>query len=290
MVNTAVVSRYLSQEAVALTGACSGCVSIVNTTLPAFVSGFGVRLSRCTGSGRREEIRQGFWGAFYLTLALGGLCLFAALFPENILRGANVPEILLPDAAAYFRVILLGAGILYPKPILISAIQGMGNSVLPSALSMVGVVVQTVLALVWFLGMLSGGRFSFFSPIRIKRVHYLDTLASGCSKGLMFMFLSTGSFFMQRMENCLLTDLLAGDAYSDQYTALFTELLSVYGTAAIVIVGQNAGCGNFALIREYVGRLYRRSLAVFLVIAALPLFGFIEMAINIAIALLIPRM
>ena len=376
MVNTAVVSRYLSQDAVALTGACSGCVSVIHSMFPAFVSGFGVRLSRCIGSGEPEEIRQGFWSAAYMTLAIGILCLLFAMFPEIILRKANVPEAMLLGAASYFRVILLGAGILYVKLILISTIQGMGNSVVPAALSMAGVVVQTflavfmiaglhmgitasafamlvnnlwqVLVLAWFLFMLSGGRISFVSPLYIQKAHYLDTLANGCSKGLMFLFLSMGSFFMQRMENRLFTELLAGDAYCDQYTSLFTELLSVYGTAAVVIVGQNAGRGNYRLIHEYVCRLYRRSLAVFLLIAvlslafapvlirgiagdgasreaiqagilqmriivisyplltalvmlryslqamgdyrAMPLFGFVEMAVNIGMARMIPRM
>lgn len=375
MVNTAVISRYLSQDAVALIGACSGCVSIINATFPAFISGFGVRISRCIGSGRPEEIKQGFWSAIYMTLSIGGLCLSFTLFPEIILYLANVPEIMISDAAAYFRVILLGAWILYLKLILISTIQGMGNSTVPAVLSMAGVVVQTflvvfliaglrvgiiapalamlvnnlwqVLVLAWFLGMLSGGRISFVSPFGIQRAHYLDTLANGCSKGLMFIFLSTGSFFMQRMENLLPTSMLAGDTYTDQYTALFTELLSVYGTAAIVIVGQNAGRGDYRMIHDYVGRLYRRSLPIFLLIAvlsfafapvliqglagdgasleaiqagilqmriiiisypfltalvmlryslqsmgdyrAMPLFGFIEMSVNIAMAQMIPR-
>ena len=375
MVNTAVISRYLSQDAVALIGACSGCVSIINATFPAFISGFGVRISRCIGSGRPEEIKQGFWSAIYMTLAIGGLCLSFTLFPEIILYLANVPEIMISDAAAYFRVILLGAWILYLKLILISTILGMGNSTVPAVLSMAGVVVQTflvvfliaglrvgiiapalamlvnnlwqVLVLAWFLGMLSGGRISFVSPFGIQRAHYLDTLANGCSKGLMFIFLSTGSFFMQRMENLLPNSMLAGDTYTDQYTSLFTELLSVYGTAAIVIVGQNAGRGDYRMIHDYVGRLYRRSLPVFLLIAvlsfafapvliqglagdgasleaiqagilqmriiiisypfltalvmlryslqamgdyrAMPLFGFIEMSVNIAMAQIIPR-
>lgn len=375
MVNTAVISRYLSQDAVALIGACSGCVSIINATFPAFISGFGVRISRCIGSGRPEEIKQGFWSAIYMTLSIGGLCLSFTLFPEIILYLANVPEIMISDAAAYFRVILLGAWILYLKLILISTIQGMGNSTVPAVLSMAGVVVQTflvvfliaglrvgiiapalamlvnnlwqVLVLAWFLGMLSGGRISFVSPFGIQRAHYLDTLANGCSKGLMLIFLSTGSFFMQRMENLLPTSMLAGDTYTDQYTSLFTELLSVYGTAAIVIVGQNAGRGDYRMIHDYVGRLYRRSLPIFLLIAvlsfafapvliqglagdgasleaiqagilqmriiiisypfltalvmlryslqsmgdyrAMPLFGFIEMSVNIAMAQMIPR-
>ena len=376
MVNTAVLSRYLSQEAVALTGACSGCVSLINTMLPAVISGFGVRLSRCIGSHDSNEIRQGFWGAVYLTSVIGALCLAFIPFSENLLRQANVPEAMIPGAVAYFRVILFGAWILYLKLILISAIQAMGNSAVPAALSMAGVVVQTflvifliaglgvgitapalamllnnlwqVLALMWFLRLLSGGQISFAAPACIQRAHYLDTLANGCSKGLMFLFLSIGSFCMQRMENRLLTDLLAGDTYCDQYTSLFTDLLSVYGTAAVVIVGQNAGRGNYSIIHDYVRRLFRRSLPVFALIAllslgfapaliqglagdgaseaavqagifqmrvivvsypfltalvmlryslqamgdyqAMPIFGLIEMAINIALSLLIPRM
>ena len=226
MVNTAVISRYLSQDAVAVTGACSGCVSVINSMFAAVVSGFGVRLARCIGSGDPEEIRQGFWGAVYLTSAMGALCLSFPLFAENILRHANVPE-----ALAYFRVILFGAWLLYLKLILISTIQGMGNSAIPAMLSMAGVVVQTflvvflvaglrmgitapalamlinnlwqVLVLAWFLGKLSGGRLSFTSPFSIQRAHYLDTLANGCSKGLLFLFLSVGSIITSYLPNPL---------------------------------------------------------------------------------------
>ena len=145
MVNTAVVSRYLSQEAVAVIGACTGCVSIINSMLPAFISGFGIYISRCIGSGDSEEIRQGFWGAVYITLAIGAICAALTLFSKGVLQQANVPKPLMADAIAYFRIILLGASILYLKLILISTIQGMGNSTLPALISMAGVVVQTLL-------------------------------------------------------------------------------------------------------------------------------------------------
>ncbi|MDO4515345.1 MAG: hypothetical protein Q4B72_15105, partial [Lachnospiraceae bacterium] len=37
MVNTAVISRYLSQDAVAVTGGCSGFVSVINSMFAAVV-------------------------------------------------------------------------------------------------------------------------------------------------------------------------------------------------------------------------------------------------------------
>ena len=98
-------------------------------------------------------------------------------------------------------------------------------------------------------------------------------LTNGCSKGFMFVLLSIGSFIMQHMENNLSTDMLAGDAYSDQFTSLFTELLSAYGTAAVVIVGQNAKRGNYRLIHDYIERLSRRSLPWY------PLIGMISLVL-----------
>ncbi|MCI6431593.1 MAG: MATE family efflux transporter [Oliverpabstia sp.] len=299
MVNTAVVSRYLSQEAVAVIGACTGCVSIINSMLPAFISGFGIYISRCIGSGDSEEIRQDFWGAVYITLAIGAICAALTVFSKGILQQANVPKPLMADAIAYFRIILLGAGILYLKLILISTIQGMGNSTIPALISMAGVVVQTllviflivvlhmgiassslaillnnlwqVLVLILFLRNLSGDKFLFTLPSRIRKDRYLAILTNGCSKGFMFVLLSIGSFIMQHMENNLSTDMLAGDAYSDQFTSLFTELLSAYGTAAVVIVGQNAKRGNYRLIHDYIERLSRRSLPWY------PLIGMISL-------------
>ena len=145
LVNTAVVSRYLSQEAIAVIGACSGCVSIIDSMLPALISGFGIYLSRCIGSNDSEETRQGFWGAVYISLALGILCLLLLPFSNALLRYSNISQQLLPDASIYFRLILLGAFLLYLKLILISTIQAMGNSTIPSLTTMAGVVTQTLL-------------------------------------------------------------------------------------------------------------------------------------------------
>ena len=288
IVNTAVVSRYLSQTAVAVIGACTGCVSITNSILPAFISGLGIYITRCIGTGDSEKISQGFWGAVYITLTIGTICAALTPFSRGILQQANVPESLMEDAIAYFRIILFSAGVLFLKLILISTIQGMGNSTVPALISMAGVVVQTflvviliaglhmgiaasslamllnnlwqVLVLALFLRTLARKSFLFAAPSHIGKSCYLEILTNGCSKGFMFVLLSVGSFVMQHMENNLATDFLAGDAYSDQFTTLFTELLSAYGTAAVVIVGQNAGRGNYRLINDYIGRLNRRSL------------------------------
>ena len=375
MVNTAVVSRYLSQKAVAVIGACSGCVSIIDAMLPALISGFGIYLSRCIGSRDSEETRQGFWGAVYISLVLGIVCLLLLPFSRNLLHYSNISQQLLSDATIYFNLILLGAFLLYLKLILISTIQAMGNSTIPSLTTMAGVVTQTllvvfliaimhtgiaapalalllnnlwqVLVLAFFLRSFSKGRLSFISPLRINRDCYRMILINGASKGLLFIFLSLGSFIMQRMENCLPTDILAGDAYCDQFTTLFTNLLCAYGTAAVVVVGQNAGRGNYGLIRDYIGRFNRHSLVWCILIGiislafapllieslagsgispeaieagifemriivisypflaslvtlryalqtmgdylAMPLFGFVEMSINIALAMLIPK-
>ena len=375
LVNTAVVSRYLSQEAVAVIGACSGCVSIVDSMLPALISGFGIYLSRCIGSNDSEETRQGFWGAVYISLTLGILCLLLLPFSKDFLRFSNISQQLLPDATIHFKLILLGAFLLYLKLILISTIQAMGNSTIPSLTAMAGVVTQTllvvfliaimhvgiaapalalllnnlwqVLILALFLRSFSNGRLGFTSPFRISRDCYRMILINGASKGLLFVFLSFSSFIMQRMENCLSTDLLAGDAYCDQFTTLFTNLLCAYGTAAVVVVGQNVDRGNYRLIKDYIRRFNRHSLVWCLLIGiislafaplligslagsgvspeaieagifemriivisypflvalvtlryalqtmgdylAMPLFGFVEMSINIAMAMLIPK-
>lgn len=374
LVNTAVVSRYLSQEAIAVIGACSGCVSIIDSMLPALISGFGIYLSRCIGSNDSEETRQGFWGAVYISLALGILCLLLLPFSNALLRYSNISQQLLPDASIYFRLILLGAFLLYLKLILISTIQAMGNSTIPSLTTMAGVVTQTLLVvfliaimhmgiaapamalllnnlwqvfvLAFFLLSFSNGRLGF-TPLGINTHCYRMILINGFSKGLLFVFLSLGSFVMQRMENCLSTDILAGDAYCDQFTTLFTNLLCAYGTAAVVIVGQNTSRGNYKLIRDYIGRFNRHSLVWCILIGiislafaplligslagngaspealaagifemrlivisypfltalvilryalqtmgdylAMPIFGFVEMSINIALAMLIPK-
>lgn len=267
--------------------------------IPAFISGLGIYISRCTGTGDSEEISQSFWGAVYITLTIGMICAALILFSRVILQLANVPESLMENAISYFSIILLGTGALFLKLILISTIQGMGNSTIPAITSMAGVVGQTLLVvfliaglhmgvaasalamllnhlwqiavLAFFLHTHSKDRFYFKMPLHIHANRYLTLLVNGCSKGFLFIFLAIGSFIMQRMENSLPTDFIAGDTYADQFTSLFTELLSAYGSAAVVIVRQNAGRGNYRQIDNYIHRLNRRSLLWYLIIGVISL-------------------
>lgn len=71
LINTAVVSRYLSYDSVAVIGACQPYASMQGFVCVGMTTGFGFYLFRCIGTGDAEIFGRGFCGALYLTGFLG---------------------------------------------------------------------------------------------------------------------------------------------------------------------------------------------------------------------------
>jgi Na+-driven multidrug efflux pump len=196
---------------------------------------------------------------------------------------ARIPQELREDAGMYLCIILLGGGFLGMKNILISTIQGFGDTLFPALVSGIGVVTHTLLV-VWLIAGCGFGvsasaaaillnnagqaiclavyliwkyrklcPYQFFGKIGLPV--YVELLKNGISKSLMFALLSVGTFVMQRMENALSVELLAGDTYADRIYELFTEIISAYGTASVIITGQNVERRQYQVIRDYNRRL-----------------------------------
>jgi Na+-driven multidrug efflux pump len=199
------------------------------------------------------------------------------------MNAAQIPQKLRADAGVYLCIILLGGGFLGIKNILITTIQGLGDTLFPALVSGIGVVTHTMLV-VWLIAGCGFGVSASAAAILINNTGqavclaayligkyrnlclyhsfwnielpvYVELLKNGISKSLMFVFLSVGTFVMQRMENVLSVELLAGDTYADRIYELFTEIISAYGTATVIITGQNVERGQYQTIRSYNKRL-----------------------------------
>lgn len=286
LINTAVVSRCLTYEAVAVIGACSPFLLMQGYIFTGMTTGFSFYIFRCIGTGDRQIFRKGFWGAVFMTGVLAGLGMLLIPLSGLLMDVISVPETLRGDAGGYLFFLIVGAGILGLKNLLLCTIQGMGDSRFPGILSMAGVVSQTVLTVFFIAGLRCGVASSAFSILlnnmilsacmifylyrhcrewlfgrmreKIPAEIWMELLKSGINKSGMMILIGLGTLSMQKAVNRLSSEIIAANAYVGTINGVLVELYYAYAVAAGVIAGQNTGRKNVELIRFYNRKLIFR--------------------------------
>ena len=282
LISTGVISRYLDYRAVAVIGAMNPYASMQHYIFVDMIVGFGVYVMRCIGTRDRRTIDRGFGGAFWFSIILAALAVLLGLFAvEPLLTLVNVPDELRAGSALYLRILLIGSGFLGLKNLFTAAIQGVGETILISVVSAVGVVTHMLLVIllitVFHMGVEASAMAILlnnlwqaavlfvriwmdpllkpslsFSIFRI-RSERRELLKNGVSKAGMTVLVGFGSFFMQRAINGLSTELIAGYSYAaGTLNGFFMQPLEVCATAAQVSAAQNFGAGNRTLLKVYV--------------------------------------
>lgn len=287
LINTAVISRYLSYESVAVIGACALYASLQDFLFAGMTTGFSFYIYRCIGTGEEETFRKGFWGSVYLTGGLAVLGVILAFFSPAFMLLANIPPNLRSEAKLYFFFLMAGSGALGLKNLLLCTVQGLGDTKFPGLLSMAGVFTHTALTVFLIAGLklpvfaaalaiLLNNLFLSFCLIFYLSLHcrrpcrkispgeilpdvWMELSKSGAAKSGMMMVIWLGSLLMQRSVNGFSGEIIAATAYANTVNAFFMSIFSAYATAAGIITGQNKGKQNFANIQSYHQRLLRMS-------------------------------
>lgn len=297
LINTAVVSRYLSYESVAVIGACAPYISMQDFLFTGMTTGFSFYIYRCIGTEDEETFRRGFWGSVYLTGGLAILGMLLALFSPAFMRLANISPELWPEAKQYVFFLMAGSGVAGLKNLLLCTVQGLGNTKFPGLLSVAGVLTNTALTvfliavlklpvfaaalamllnnillslcLIVWLALHCRRQCRKLSLQKIPTGVFWELFQSGAAKSGMMMVIWLGALLMQRSVNGFSKELIAATAYANTVNSLFISVFSAYATAAGIITGQNEGMKNFKNIRSYNRRLLFMSLvwgAVFLMV------------------------
>ncbi len=281
--HAAVVSRSLSITAIAVFGACGAFVSMQSFIANGMTTGFGFYLSRCYGSGDKEFYRKSFTAAAVCTAALFALSVILLAGIAPLMKMAGIPGELWDMCRSYLCILILGTGFLGFRNLMVCVLQGMGDSGFPGALTVAGVVSQTLLLLavisvvpgiygpplaVLINNALLGGILLFYMKkryggyavfVNVKQIPagiYREILASGCSKSGMMILVGVGGFFMQRAQNALPSAILAGSSLSDSLSNFFLVPLSALAQTAGMAAGQNMGRKEYRAIRFYNRRLF----------------------------------
>lgn len=268
MINTFIVSRYQTYEAVAVMGACTAFTSLYDFTISGLTSGFVFYIGNCIGSKEKNRFQKGFWGAVYFACVIGLVGILISIFINPILDFARVQKEIRSRAALYSSMIFWGGMWSGLKNILFCTIQNLGDVRFPAVVSMTGTVTNTILMIFLVKGLQLDVYASSLSlmlnnvflclwmslylykkykdfigikfPCEIEKQVGKELLKNGFGKASMMAFISLGTVIMQRSINTLSLELIAADTYAENILNVWVELLAGFGTTAMIMTAQNS--------------------------------------------------
>ena len=152
MVDSAVLGRFVSKNALAAVGATASTMSLVIMIGNAITNGFSILVSHAWGAKNKEQLGRIISHAFAVTLGAGIIVALLALFlAEPAMRMLGTPEAIFDDAVLYMKITCgLFAGQLFYNAS--SAIlRAIGDSRTPLYFLMLCSVLNVVLDLVFVI-------------------------------------------------------------------------------------------------------------------------------------------
>lgn len=126
------LGQMLGVQAVAAVSAFFPVFFILLALIIGLSTGATVLIGQAWGAGNHGKVRSVAGTAIALTLSIGLLVsIVGAAFAPALLRGLGTPQAILPEAAFYARLMLLGSPLIFLLWLLTSMSRGIGDAVSP---------------------------------------------------------------------------------------------------------------------------------------------------------------
>lgn len=273
MVDTWVVGRYVSNEAYAAVGTVGPIVNLLIGFFMGLSSGAGVVISQYYGAKRHEDVSRTVHTALTMTFILGILftCIGITMAPF-MLKLMKTPENVLPQSTAYLTTYFSGIMGLMFYNIGSGILRAVGDSKRPFYFLVVCAVMNTILDLVFVLGLDMGVQGVALATIlaqatsavlvlitlirteesikvqpRKLRIH-LNILKKifkvGIPAAIQMAITSFSNIFVQSYINFFGDNCMSGwTTYAKVDQLLFLPIQSI-SLASTTFVGQNLGCNQ----------------------------------------------
>lgn len=277
--DTAMVGRFLGAAALAALGTTNLLLAVIVNFYIGFSTGISVILSRLFGSYSYKELNVCVQTILLTCIVAGlGLTIFGSSQINSVLVLLDTPAEIMPIAAAYLQVSVLGltAQLLYNVGN--SMLQALGNTtsafhylLLASLLNLVldygliaviplgvkGAALATVLAQ-WLAALLVVRKLLCLEgdwQFKISRpwinLHHLKELTTkGVPAGMQAIFMSVSSLLIQSYINSFGYGAMAGMLIYARVEGFLYFPLFAFGLALTSFIGQNVGAGRFDRVRE----------------------------------------
>lgn len=282
-VDTAIVGRCISAEALTAVGVTGSLNFLVLGFTMGSAMGFCIPISQAVGAGDAEEVSRNFWNGLYLSIGIGlVISIGVSFFTRPLLAMMKTPANLLDMAVQYLTIIFVGqittvlynyfAGVLRAFgdskwPFWFLIISSCINVVLDLFLILVipmgvaGAALATVISqgisvalCIWWLARKmnvirrcnnAGERLTAVSTARMKKICVV-----GMPLGLEYSVCTIGNVVLQSSINSLGSVVAAAHVCGEKIRAIATLPIESLGTAVATYAGQNYGARRIDRIKD----------------------------------------
>ena len=282
-VDTAIVGRCISAEALTAVGVTGSLNFLVLGLTMGSAMGFCIPISQAVGAGDADEVSRNFWNGLYLSVGIGlVISLGVSLFVRPLLTVMKTPAELLDMASSYLTIIFVGqittvlynyfAGVLRAfgdskRPFWFLVISSCLNVVLDLVLILVipmgvaGAALATVISqgvsvvlCIWWLWKkmdvihrenAAGEALTAVSGSHMKKICMI-----GLPLGLEYSVCSIGNVVLQSSINTLGTVVAAAQVCGEKIRSIATMPMESVGMAMATYAGQNFGAKRMDRIKS----------------------------------------
>ena len=273
-VDTAIVGRCISSEALTAVGVTSSLNFMVLGLTMGSAIGFSIPVSQAVGAGEPDEIGRCFWNGLFLSIGIGLIISIPISFATRpLLVVMNTPSELLDMATEYLTVIFIfqTATVLYNY--LSGVLRAFGDSkrpfwflVISSCLNVVldllfiavfnmgvaGAAIATIvsqfvsvaLCFWWLFKKMNNIKTRSDSGDKLTKIslpHMKRICVVGVPLGLEYSVCSIGNIVLQSSINSLGTVVATAQVCGEKIRAIATQPMENVGMAMATYVGQNYG-------------------------------------------------
>lgn len=278
-VDTAVVGRFASSQALAAVGSNGSLISLLINLFIGISLGSNVVIAHYIGQGAQKNIQAAIHTAIVVALVSGFFVMILGQFiarPVLLLMGT--PEDVIDFAVLYLRIYLLGMPFIMLYDFGSSILRSTGDSKRPLYSLIVAGVINTLLNLVLVIGfklsvsgvaiatvisnVVSSGIVIYFlthesEPIKLdlKKLAVSTTelkkiLKIGVPAGLQGMMFSIANVCIQSTINSFGSDAIAGSAAALNYEFFSYFMVNAFAQTTVTFTSQNYGAGEYGRCKK----------------------------------------
>ena len=273
LVDSIIVGKYVSADALAAVGTCSPLVQFLIGIMAGFNMGASVVASQFLGANRKEEIKPTIATTAIMLVVLSAvISVLSVIFAPQIMFLLNVPDNILADTVAYFRIFSAGCIFLALYNFFASFLRSMGDSTTPLIfliiasllniggdlffvlvlhLDVAGVAIATVIAqaISVTLCILYVGRTNEYfhfgkGDFRFDKRLCKDILRLGIPSSLQTGLSSIGMLAVQRLINSYGSASIASYTAANKMEMICNLPVMSVAQGLSLFVGQNIGAGQ----------------------------------------------
>lgn len=152
-----IVGRFVGTKALAAVGTANPIMNIVMFIIIGICMGASVLMSEYFGAGDikklKREVTTTMIGGFIFTITIIIICV---IFTVPILRLIRTPEEILPDSAAYLRIIFCGLIFTFLYNVYAAALRSVGDSKTPLIFLIISSILNVVMDFIFVVGFKMG--------------------------------------------------------------------------------------------------------------------------------------